>query len=81
MLLAIRLVRAADVRAFVPVDAEPAQVAEQLVHEVLARARLVGVLDAQDEAPAALAGRQKIEQRRAGIAQMQQSGGARARSV
>ena len=80
VLLAIAVVRAADVRAFVPVDSEPAQVGEQFVHARIVRARLVRILDAQDEAAARLAGRQEVEQRRARVAQVQQARGARGKA-
>ena len=71
LLLAIGRVRSTDIRPFVPVQAQPAQVLEQLAHERLGAASLVGILDAQDEPAARLARSQEIEQRRAGIAQMQ----------
>jgi len=44
-------------RAFIPVEAEPAQAVEDDVHGFLGIARGVGVLDAQDKRAAGVAGR------------------------
>jgi cyclophilin family peptidyl-prolyl cis-trans isomerase len=64
-------VRAADVRAFVPVEPQPAQLAQLEFEQRLVTAFGVGVLDAQNEATARGARRQPAEQGRAGIAQVQ----------
>ena len=47
--LPVRAMRAADVRALVPLDAEPAQGVVDLLLGLPRRTQLVGVLDAQDE--------------------------------
>ena len=62
---AIALARPARVgrgRAFVPVEAEPAQPFEDYVHGLLRIASLVCVLDAQDEGAAGVAGVEPVEQ-------------------
>ena len=61
--LAVRRERAADVRALVPLQAEPAQGVEDLLLAVLAEARPVGVLDAQHELAALLADEGEVEER------------------
>ena len=48
--LAIGRMRAADVRAFVPVETQPLQVFEQLAFKARFAALQVSVLDAQDHA-------------------------------
>src|SRR5690606_12219706 len=58
-------------------DAEPGEVLDDAVGEFLRRAREIGVVEAQDEAPS-LAPRQEIvEQRRTRVADMQAAGGRR----
>src|SRR5690606_11330320 len=61
--LTIRTVRAAHIRAFVPFDTEPAQRIIDLLFRLPRRAQLVGVLNAQDELTAMLAGETQVEQR------------------
>ncbi|MCY1426439.1 hypothetical protein D9M71_422600 [compost metagenome] len=75
--LPIRAMRAADVRAFVPFDAEPAQGVEDLLFGLAGGAQLVGVLDAQDELAAVLAGEAEVEQRDVGGADVRVAGGRR----
>jgi hypothetical protein len=60
--LPVRAVRAADVRAFVPVDAQPAQGVEDLLFGLAGRTQLVGVFDPQDELTAVLLGKAVVEQ-------------------
>ena len=73
--LKVRTVRAADLRPFVPVEAEPAQSVEDAVHHLVRRALDVGVFDAQDEHAAEPPREQPVEQRRAGAADVQVAGG------
>ena len=61
--LAVRAVRAADVRTLVPVDAGPAQGRDDGRLRRRRGTRLVGVLDAQHEAPAVATGESEIEER------------------
>ncbi len=74
--LPVRTVRAADVGPFVPVEPEPAQVAHDRGLRLARRSLDVGVLDAQDEGAAGAAREQPVEQRRAGVADVQLPGGA-----
>jgi hypothetical protein len=61
-------------RALVVVELEPAQGVEDLL-DVLGRGALpVGVLDAQDERPAGVAGGEPVVERRAGAADVQRAG-------
>ena len=76
---AIAFARAGGVageRAFVPVQPEPAQAVEDDVHGFLRVARGVGVLDAQDERAAGVAGVKPVEQGRARAADVQEAGRA-----
>ena len=61
--LPVRAMRAADVRALVPLDAEPAQGVVDLLLGLPRRTQLVGVLDAQDELTAVLTREAQVEQR------------------
>jgi hypothetical protein len=54
----------------VPAQPEPAQPVDDRVDRRLGRALAIGVLDAQVEAAAVMAGEQPVEQRRAGAADM-----------
>ena len=65
--LHVRSVRAAYVRAFVPIEAEPPQRLHLNFNALLHESRTVGVLDPQDELAAFVLGQQPIEQRRADI--------------
>ena len=58
----------------VPIEAEPAHPVEDRVDRLLGRARLVGVLDPQQELAAVVAGEQPVEQRRARAADVQEAG-------
>ena len=62
-------------RLAVPEELEPAQAVEDRLHRRLGRPRAVGVLDAQDEPAAVMAGIEPVEQRRAGAADVEESGG------
>ena len=75
--LPVRRVRPADVRALVPVEAEPAQVVENRCLGLARRSLGVGVLDAQDERAAVAAREQPVEQRRARVADVQLAGRTR----
>ena len=75
--LAIRAVGAADVGAFVPVEAEPAQGVEDHLLGGGDEAGAVGVLDAEDELAAALAGVDEVEQADVGGANVRVAGGRR----
>src|SRR6185436_2478446 len=63
-------------RPLVPVQAEPAQRVDDEVDVLVGGARLVGVLDAQDEGAAVVARVEPVEERRAGATDVQVSGGA-----
>lgn len=66
--LAVGTVRTTDVRAFAPVDAQPAQCVEDLLFGLAGRAQLIGVFNAQDELAAVLFGKAVVEQRDVGRA-------------
>ncbi len=66
-------VQAVPVQA-VPVQAEPGEAVDDGVDGLLRRALAVGVLDAQQELPAAVARQQPVEQRGAGPTDMQEAG-------
>ena len=66
--LEVGAVRPADLRAFVPVEAEPAQALEDGVEGLGDEARLVGVLDAQHEAAAFVTGEEPVEESGAYVA-------------
>ena len=69
-----------DLRALVPIEAEPAQAVVDQVEEGLAVAFLVRVLDPQDERAAGVTGIQPVEQRRAGAADVKKTGGTRSKT-
>ena len=62
-------------RAFIPVEAEPAQAVEDDIYGFLGIARGVGVLDAQDERAAGMPGVKPVEQRGARTADVEVAGG------
>ena len=62
-------------RAFVPVQAQPAQAIEDDVHGGLGVAGGIGVLDAQDECAARMPGVKPVKQRGAGSADVQEARG------
>ena len=74
--LPVRPARTADVGPLVPVEAEPAQIAQDRRLGLARRALDVGVLDAQDERAARAARQQPVEQRRARVADVELAGGA-----
>src|SRR5690606_29679526 len=74
--LTVGTVVAALAGSFVPLQAQPAQAVVDDVEELLAVALLVGVLDAQDERAAGVAGVEPVEQRGAGAADVKEPGGA-----
>ena len=61
-------------RLAVPVEAEPRQPVEDRVDRGLGRALAVGVLDAQQELAAGVAGVEPVEQRGARAADVQEAG-------
>ena len=73
--LTVGSVRPADIGAFIPVESHPLQVFEQLSFEALFAALDVGVLDAQHHHSALLAGEEPVEERGAGVADVQVAGG------
>jgi hypothetical protein len=72
--LAIGAVRAADLRALVPVEAEPPHDVDQELVGILSVAGGVGVLDAEHERPAVMARERPAEQRRARHADVRVAG-------
>src|SRR5205085_306799 len=74
--LPVRTARSADIGAFVPVEPEPAQIAEDARLGLARRALDVGVLDPEDEGAAVTPREEPVEQRRAGVADVQVPGGA-----
>src|SRR3982750_4494240 len=74
--LVVRPVRAADLGPLVPVEAEPAEAVEDGLQRLGDVALLVGVVDAQDELAAVLAGEQPVEKGRADAADVQVAGRA-----
>ena len=74
--LAVGAGRAADVGPLVPLEAEPAQVLQDAVLGLFRRSLGVGVFDAEDERAVVAAREQPVEQRRAGVADVQRAGRA-----
>src|SRR5581483_1746611 len=60
--LDVRSVGAADVRPFVPLQAQPVQPIQNTAERFLAGALLIGILDAQDELTTVTVGKQPVEQ-------------------
>jgi hypothetical protein len=75
--LQIRLMGSAAIRAFVPVDAEPAQAVVDGVRVLRAVSRGVRILDAQYKDAAVVAGEQPVEERGSRPADVQMTGRAR----
>ena len=73
--LRVGAVRAANLRAFVPLNPHPAQAAENRPDHLVGRPLGVGVLDAKDERAAVTAGVEPVEQRRAGASDVEVPGG------
>jgi hypothetical protein len=72
--LPVRLVGATDLGALVPVQPEPAQGVEDRVVALLAVARGIGVLDAEDEVAAGVARVRPVEERGADQADVRRAG-------
>src|SRR6185312_9647529 len=72
--LPVGAARSADLRALVPVQPQPSQAVVDDVEEGLAVARLVGVLDPQDEGAAGVPRVEPVEERGAGAADVEESG-------
>ncbi|CAM3083304.1 hypothetical protein KOXY103107_14555 [Komagataeibacter xylinus] len=70
------LTRGLEDRFLVGFDVHPGQAVEQHVDRLLGRAFAVGILDAEHELPAVVAGIEEIEKGGTGVADMQQAGGA-----
>ena len=73
--LAIGSVRTADVRTFIPAQAQPAQRIQDHLFRLQRRACLIGILDAQQKFAAMLFGKAIIYQRNIGCADMGITGG------
>ncbi len=73
--LSIGFVNAAHIGAFVPFKPQPAKVLEQIGKETLFMTGFIRVLDTQDEPAPRLARSQKAQECRAGIAEVQLTGG------
>src|SRR5690606_14922544 len=73
--LPVRGKRAADIRAFIPAQAKPAQRIEYRLLGFRRGALLVGVLDAQDELATVLARKAEVEQGDIGGAYVRVTGG------
>ncbi len=76
--LAVRRVRSADALALIAVNLEPAQRLDELLVALLAVARGVGVLDAEDELAARVARVGPVEERRADEPHVRRPGRGRA---
>ena len=74
--LKVRAIRTADLRALVPVDAEPAEPVEDGLKCLGLVAFSVRVVDAQDELAAVPSGQQPVEQGGADAADVEITGGA-----
>ena len=78
--LPVRTVGAADVRPLVPVESEPAKVLENGGLGLARRPFGIGVLNPQDEGAALSARQQPVEERRASVPDVQETGGTRGES-
>ena len=74
--LAVRTERAAEIGPLIPVETEPAQIAEDRRLRLAGRALGIGVLDAQNERAALPAREEPVEERRARVAHVQLAGRA-----
>ena len=72
--LEIRGVRSSSFRSLVPVDPEPAEPVENAGHHVGGGPLDIRILNPQDEHPVVAAGKQPIEEGRAGTADVQVAG-------
>ena len=73
--LSIGSVRPADLRSFVPVQAKPAEILEHARLGLVRRALDVRIFDTKDESATGVSRHQPVEQRRAGVAHVQMTGG------
>src|SRR6202021_1952501 len=78
--LKVRPVRPPDLRPFVPVEAEPAQVVKDVVDHSRRRALHVRILDAKHEPPAVMTREEPVEERRAGAADVEIACGRRSKA-
>ena len=78
--LAVGPVRPTDIRAFIPIQPQPAQGVEDLLFGLGAGAHLIGIFDAQDELTTVLAGKAQVEQRNIGCADVGVTGWRRGNS-
>ena len=78
--LTIGGMRTTDVRTFIPIEAKPLQVFEKLALKALLAALDVRVLDAQDHDATLLPREEPVEQRGAGVTNVQMSGWRRGES-
>src|SRR5262249_39977654 len=72
--LAVRRVGSADVRPFVPVEAEPLDVVNQLIFKTRLAAFHIGVFHAKHHRAAVMTGKKPVEQRGAGVPDVQLPG-------
>ena len=63
--------KAPDLRALVPVQAQPTEAVEDRTQGLARVSPLIGIVDAQDEPPAVAAGEEPVEQRGAHAADVQ----------
>src|SRR3954462_5457509 len=75
--LPVRTVAAADIGTFVPFETEPPQVPQNRRLRLTCRPLDVGILDSQDERASRSPREQPVEQRRAGVANVELPGRAR----
>src|SRR6202041_1320475 len=75
--LAVGSVGATNIGTFIPIEAEPMQIPNELIFETNFTALHVGVFDAQDHGAMVVAGKEPVEKGGASVANMQMSGGRR----
>ena len=73
--LAVRTIAAAVRGTFIGLQPAPAQALHNIFFRAGHKTRLVGILDAQDEITAVVAGKQVVVQNRSNAAQVQAAGG------
>jgi hypothetical protein len=73
--LTIGAVRTADIGAFIPAEAEPAQRIEDFFLGFAGRAHLIGILDTEQELPAMFPGEAIVDKGNIGSADMRIAGG------
>ena len=69
--LAIRRIRPSKIGALIPIEAKPLQVGDELILKARLAALEVGVFDAQNHGAAGFAGVEPVDERRAGVADVQ----------